>query len=273
MILILVFLVVPLFWIMVMSFQKGALVGPLEFVGLSNYLNIFKNSGFVKSILNTLKYAVIMVPVAQVVTFSISLLLYSLSQKLALNTFRALLYLPMLGSTVTASIVAILLVYPDVGPITRLLNFLHIPSPLWFMDPKLVLVTIGLVEFWKGSAFYVITYYAALSNIPKELIEASKIDGANYFQTLFYIILPSIKAVISFGVIMASIWSLQLFDSVYVLTRGGPMDASSSIVWYIYKNIFSFNKVGVGATMVTILMVITGIITFLNFKILRVGKE
>ena len=271
--LLIVFLVVPIFWIILISFQRGGLIGGMEFVGLRNYSGVFSDSFFVKAVLNNLKYTAIMVPVAQVLTLSVALLLNSISQKKWVNLFRSLLYLPMLGSTVGASIAAILLIYPEIGPIWKLFDFLGIPNPKWFADPRLVLVSIGVVEFWKGNAFYIITYYAALSNVPAELIEAAHLDGAKYLQRLFSVILPMIKPIISFGVIMACIWSLQLFDSVYVLTRGGPQDASSTMVWYIYKNIFHFNRAGVGGTMVVFLLVLTGVITLLNLRILGFGRE
>ena len=272
-ILLTVFLLVPIFWIILISFQRGGLIGGMEIVGFRNYSAIFQDRFFTTAILNNLKYTAIMVPVAQVLTLSVALLLFSISQKKWVNIFRSLLYLPMLGSTVGAAIAAILLIYPEIGPIWKLFDLMNIPNPKWFADPRLVLFSIGVVEFWKGNAFYVITYYAALSNVPEELIEAAHLDGANYRQRLFSVVLPMIKPILSFGVIMACIWSLQLFDSVYVLTRGGPQDASSTMVWYIYKNIFHFNRAGVGGTMVVFLLVLTGIITILNLRILGFSRE
>ena len=105
------------------------------------------------------------------------------------------------------------------------------------------------------------------------MVEASYIDGASYFQSLFHVVLPSMKPVLTFCLVMATIWALQLFDSVYVLTRGGPSSSSSTIVWSIYENIFFFNRVGRGATMSVVLILLIALMTFINLKITRFQEE
>jgi ABC-type sugar transport system permease subunit len=163
--------------------------------------------------------------------------------------------------------------YPQYGPISMILNFFKLPSPNWFGNPKIVMFSIAMVELWRGAPFYTVTFLAGLQSVPREMVEASYIDGANYFQTLFRIVFPTMKPVLTFCLVMSSIWALQLFDSVYVLTRGGPAEASSTMVWYVYKNIFFFNKVGRGATMSVILVIITAIVTYINLKITRFQEQ
>lgn len=273
MILIFTFLIFPLIWIIIMSFQKGGLTGELSFVGIKNYINVSKNNLFFRSIINNLIFLFIFQPITHILTISIALLLNSIKKKSIVNLARSLLYLPMLGSMVVASIVWLLMLYPRVGPIPLLFDILTIPNPGWFTDPRIALFTIAIVNNWRGSAFYILTYYAAISNIPDELVEAAYIDGANFFQALFYIKLPFIKPVLGFCVIMGSIWSLQVFDAVFVLTGGGPVNATSTMVWFVYKNVFFANKVGMGATMVIVLLIISLIITLFNLKIFGFGKE
>ena len=184
-----------------------------------------------------------------------------------------MLFIPLLSSIVVAAIVWRYLVYPEYGPLSKILDFLHIPSPNWFGDAKIVIFTIVAVELWRGLPFYIVTFLAGLQSVPKDMVEASYIDGANYFQSLFHVILPSMKPVLTFCLVMATIWALQLFDSVYVLTRGGPSNASSTIVWSIYENIFFFNRVGRGATMSVLLILLIAVMTFLNLKLTRFREE
>ena len=130
---------------------------------------------------------------------------------------------------------------------------------------------LGLI-LWR-SGIQILLFLAGLQGVPKDLTEASYIDGANYFQTLFRVVFPSMKPVLTFCLVMATIWNLQIFDSIYVLTRGGPANATSTMVWYIYENIFFFNKVGRGATMSVVLILLTGIITFINLRITKFQEQ
>lgn len=265
------FLIAPFVWVLVLSFQKGSVLGPKTFVGFANYLDLFRNKLLLKSILNTLKYTVTVIPSVFVVGMIVALLLNRI--KKFRNFFRTMLFIPLLSSIVVAAIIWRYLVYPEYGPVSRILDFLHIPAPNWFGDAKVVIFTIVLVELWRGLPFYIVTFLAGLQSVPKEMVEASYIDGASYFQSLFHVILPSMKPVLTFCLVMATIWALQLFDSVYVLTRGGPSSSSSTIVWSIYENIFFFNRVGRGATMSVVLILLIALMTFINLKITKFQEE
>jgi multiple sugar transport system permease protein len=265
------FLIAPFVWVIVLSFQKGSVLGPRTFVGIANYLDLFRNKLLLKSILNTLKYTVTVIPSVFVVGMIVALLLNRI--KKFRNFFRTLLFIPLLSSIVVAAIIWRYLVYPEYGPVSRILEFLRIPAPNWFGDARVVIFTIVLVELWRGLPFYIVTFLAGLQSVPKEMVEASYIDGAGYFQSLFHVVFPSMKPVLTFCLVMATIWALQLFDSVYVLTRGGPSSASSTIVWSIYENIFFFNRVGRGATMSVVLILLIALMTFINLKITRFQEE
>lgn len=267
----LLFLVTPFFWVIILSFQKGSYLQQMTFVGFDNYRYLFTNKQFLKSILNTFKYIITIIPSVFIFSMIIALILNSINK--FQNFFRTLHFIPLLSSIVVAAIIWRFMTYPEYGPISEILNFLHIPGPNWFGNPKIVMFTIALIELWRGAPFYTITFLAGLQSVPREMIEASYIDGANFFQTLFRIIFPNLKPVLTFCLVMATIWNLQIFDSVYVLTKGGPAEASSTMVWYIYNNIFFYNKVGRGATMSVILVFITAIMTFINLKITRFQEQ
>jgi ABC-type sugar transport system permease subunit len=265
------FLIAPFIWIVILSLQKGSVLGPKTFVGLTNYVELFKNPMLLKSIGNTLKYTITVIPSVFVFGMIVALLLNGIRR--LRNFFRTLFFIPLLSSIVVAAVIWRYLVYPDYGPVSKILNFIHVSSPNWFGDPKIVIFTIVAVELWRGLPFYIVTFLAGLQAVPREMIEASYIDGANYFQSLFRVVFPSMKPVMTFCLVMATIWALQLFDSVYVLTRGGPFRASSTIVWSIYENIFFFNRVGRGATMSVILILLIAVLTFVNLKVTRFREE
>jgi ABC-type sugar transport system permease subunit len=271
MIFFIIFLLIPFFWIILLSFQKGGILEPKVFIGLKNYESLLTNKIFLKSILNTLEYIAIVIPLVFVISMVVALLLNSI--KRFQNFFRALLFVPLLNSAVVAAIIFQFLLYPDYGPLSIILKFLHFPVINWFGNAKVTLFTIALIELWKGAPFYIVTFLAGLQGVPKDLTEASYIDGANYFQTLFKVVFPSMKPVLTFCLVMATIWNLQIFDSIYVLTRGGPANASSTMVWYIYENIFFFNKVGRGATMSVVLILLTAIMTFINLRITKFQEQ
>ena len=261
------FLIAPFIWVIVLSFQKGELLGPKIFAGFGNYVDVFSNPLALKSILNTVKYAVTVIPAVFIVGMAIALLLNAVVR--LRNFFRALLFIPLLCSIVVAAIIWRYMAYPDYGALSVIFHFFRLPSPNWFGDPHIVIFTIVLVELWRGVPFYIVTFLAGLQSVPAELIEASYIDGAGYFRSLVHIVFPSLRPILTFCLVMASIWALQLFDSIYVLTRGGPFNASSTIVWSIYENIFFFGRVGRGATMSVVLIALIGIVTVANLKLTR----
>lgn len=261
----LVFMIAPFLWVLVLSFREGELLEPKIFVGMKNYIEVISNPKLLKSILNTLKYSATVIPLVFVVGMATALLLNTIG--LGRDLFRALLFLPLLSSIVVAAIIWRYLVYPEHGPLSAILGFLHVRSPNWFGDSRVVIFTIALVELWRGVPFYTVTFLAGLQSVPRDIIEAGHIDGASHFRSFFQIILPSMKPILTFCLVMASIWALQLFDSVYVLTRGGPFNASSTIVWSIYENIFFWGRVGRGATLSVLLILIIGAVTFINLKL------
>jgi len=261
------FLIAPFVWVIILSFQKGELLGPKVLIGVKNYVDLFSNPLSLKSILNTIKYTVMVIPAVFAVGMVIALLLHAVVR--LRNFFRAMLFIPLLSSIVVAAIIWRYMAYPESGALALIFGLFHFKSPNWFGDPHVVMFTILLVELWRGIPFYTVAFLAGLLSVPKELMEASNIDGAGYFRTLWHVVFPTLKPILVFCLVMATIWALQLFDSIYVLTRGGPFNSSSTIVWSIYESIFFFGRVGRGAAMSVVLILLTAIVTFVNLKVTR----
>ena len=152
------FLLIPFFWIIILSFQKGAVLEPKVFVGFQNYQSLFTNAIFLKSILNTIKYMAIIIPLVFIISMAVALLLNSI--KRFQHVFRALLFVPLLNSAVVAAIIFQFMLYPDYGPLSIILKFLHFPEVNWFGDARVVLFTVAIIELWKGAPFYIVTFLA-----------------------------------------------------------------------------------------------------------------
>jgi ABC-type sugar transport system permease subunit len=165
------------------------------------------------------------------------------------------------------------IVHPEFGPLNQLLRLLGFRPQNWLGNPNLALPTIAMLQIWRGLGFYVIVYVAALGRVPEELYEAGRIDGTTGWQAFRYLTLPLIRPVILFTLVMATIWNLQMFDSVYVMTDGGPAYSTATVVWFIFDNAFAFDKVGYAATMSIFLLMVTLVLTLFQVRFLRSEME
>lgn len=269
----LIFMIVPFFWSIGLSFTEGSVLSPKEFVGFKNYIELFQQKGFLGSILTTFKYMAIMIPSVFVVSLTVALILYSVKKKFVENLFRTFIIIPYLTSSIIASLTWSLMLHPNYGIVNKIIGFLNIPDIRWFGDPRIVLFTVAIVELWRGSGFFILLVFAGLQSIDTELIEASRIDGAGYFQTVLHIIIPGLRPILTLMLVMLSIWQLQVFDAIYILTRGGPAGSSTTAVWYIYQNIFSYGKVGRGSTMAVFLIFVIACITAINLILTRFREQ
>jgi ABC-type sugar transport system permease subunit len=182
------------------------------------------------------------------------------------NFFKSAIFFPQLSPMVTCAVLWTFMIHPEFGLFNHLLNALGFSSPNWLGDPKLALFTITLLELWRGIGFYVVTYVAAIVAVPDELYDAAMVDGATGLSRFFLITLPLIRPSLLFTLVMATIWNFQLFDSVYVLTRGAPANTTSTVVWYIYDNAFRYERMGRASTMAVILMAIILVLSLIELK-------
>lgn len=268
----LVFMIVPLAWTLNLSLYEGGILGSLKFVGIQNYLTIFNNTLFVTSLKNTAFYVVMVIPSVIAISLFIAVLIVDKFIR-GKNFFKSLIFFPQLAPMVTCAVLWTFMIHPEFGLINQILNFFHIPAPNWLGDPRIAMITITLLELWRGIGFYVVTYVAALLAVPDEIYDAAMVDGATGITRFFRITLPLIKPTLLFTLVMATIWNFQLFDSVYVLTRGGPANTTSTVVWYIYDNAFRYERIGRASTMAVLLMVIIFVLSAIEMKYLRSDYE
>jgi len=261
----LAFSILPIFYGGYISFHKFVTISsPLRFVGVGNYLHLFKDPRFFWSLKITFLYTVFQVSLMMTLAIVLALIL-NLNLR-GRNFFRMLYFLPAVTSFVVAALIFKLVLDKQVGLVNILLTKVGFLGYGWLEEPKLALLSIILVATWRWTGYQIVILLAGLQAIPHELYEAAKIDGTTTFQITRYITLPLLFPAIFFCVIMSVIGSLQLFDEPYILTSGGPSDATLSTALLIYTTGFRFFKLGYASAMGFILAIIIFIVSLFQIK-------
>ena len=246
-----------------LSFTRYDLMSPPEFIGISNYLEMFKDELFIKSLGNTIRYVIITVPLKLAFAlFVASLLNFKIK---GVGFFRTAYYLPsILGGSVAISVLWRFL-FADNGLVNMLLKTLHIPTISWMGDQKYALLTIGLLSVWQFGSSMVI-FLAALKNIPNTLYEAARIDGASKIRMFFSITFPLLTPVIFFNFIMQMLNAFQEFNAPYIITKGGPLNSTYLYSLLIYDNSFRYFNMGYASALAWFFFIIIMLCTAIVFK-------
>jgi multiple sugar transport system permease protein len=262
------FTLLPMVWSLYLSFTDYDGFGGLwsaNWVGTRNFSNIFTNDPiFWKSVRNTFIYAVIYVPLHLSTAFGIALLLHQATKWQ--SAFRTLMYLPAMTPAVATSYVWLSILNPNEGWLNQGLRALHLPAPLWTVDPFWIKPTIVLTGIWVLGGAMVI-FLAALQSVPKDLYEAAKLDGANAWQRLWAVTVPMVSPVILFNLTVSTIASLGVFTQGYVMydSRGGPENSALFIMMYLYRRGFENFQLGYASAVAWVLFVIIVAVTLVQF--------
>ena len=247
----------------VLSFMKWDYVQAPRFVGWENFITLFHDDVFYKSLQVTIIYAVFSVPLSLLVSFIFALLLNTGIK--GLSVYRTLFYLPSLVSGAAASILWMWMFNPEFGVINTILGYFGIDGPGWIYDKNWALPALIIMSLW-GVGGSMLIYLSGLQGIPTELYEAAKIDGAGKATTLFKITIPMMTPVIFYNLIMGIIGSLQTFTQAFVMTDGGPNYSTYFYVLYLYKNAFKNFNIGYASAQAWILFFIILALTALVFR-------
>ena len=268
MVLFAVFNIGPFFWALWLSLLRGDLVDQVKpFVGFQNYVSLTTDAITLKVFLNSAQYTVSVVPIAVVTALALAFLIGNKLVRFK-DFYRAVVFFPLLASAAATAQIWSYILAPRYGVLTYLLGLLGVPEIYWLSDPEWALYGILLVEWWRGIGFHIILFLAAMLGVPEELHEAARIDGANAWQVAIRVTIPLMRPVILFSVVMGTIWAFQLFDTVFVLTNGGPVHATATIVWYIYNHAFRYGQVGMAAAMGVVLLLVIMPISYVQMKVL-----
>lgn len=246
------------------SFMDYNILQPPRWVGLDNYIALFHDELFWRSLFNTFYYVIFSVPLFIVIGLAVALLLNADLKGIAI--YRTVYYIPSIVPVVASSILWAWIFDPNFGILTNFVQFFGLKAPGWLSDPAWAKNSLILMSLW-GAGGGIIIYLAGLKNIPKVYYEAAEIDGAGVIQRFFKITLPLLSPTLFFQLIMGMIGSFQVFTQSFIITGGGPNDSTLFYVLYLYNNAFRFWKMGYASALAWVLFAIIMFLTWLNFKL------
>ena len=258
----LVFFFIPFFQTFVLSFEdySNSIYNP-TWIGLQNYFKLFQSPIFYKVLLNTFLYLFIAVPILATIPLFLAILLNNKMKGVTL--YKILIYLPVIVSIVVAAI-AFKWLYADQGILNFFAQKLGYNPIGWLTDTKFSLISVIIVTIWKGIGYYMMIYLAALMSVPKELYEACDIDGAGVIRKHLTVTIPHIMPTLALVSTISAISAMKVFAEIYVMTKGGPLNSSKTIVYYIYERAFENLDLGYASAMAVVLLMIVMVFSFIN---------
>lgn len=247
-----------------LSFTNYELFTPSQWSGWNNYRRLFEDPLFLQSIFNTVYYVIFAVPLGIAVSLLLALLL---NQRLpGITIYRTIFYLPAVTAGVAASLLWMWLFNADFGLINFFLTKIGLPGIEWLSSPKWAKPAFIVMSLWSAGVAMVI-FLASLQGVPVHLYEAAELDGANWWCKFWQITFPMISPAIFFNLLMSVIASFQIFTQAYVMTDGGPANATLFYVLYLFRNAFILLKMGYASAMAWILFILVLILTLIQFKL------
>ncbi|RME81048.1 MAG: sugar ABC transporter permease [Caldilineae bacterium] len=261
----LIFVLGPMVALIYLSFTRWDLVGSPRWVGVRNYVRLFEDPLFRQSLKVTIGYGLGRVPLGIIVALSVALLL---NQKVKFVGFwRVIYYMPVVLPSVAVALVWMWIYNPRYGVLNGFIRqLLGVEGPRWLDDPLLVLPSLMVMAVWVSAGRNMIIYLSGLQGISQELYDASAIDGANSWHRFWKITLPLLTPIIFFNLVTGMIDTFKLFTQAYVMTEGGPRNASLFFTYYLYQNAFQRFRMGYASAMALVVFVIIMLLTLLIFR-------
>ena len=244
--------------------------GGMRFVGLANYARALGDPVFWGALGTTAIFVVGTIPFTTALALGLALAVQPAFRGRTL--FRVGFFVPSVVSVVVLSLVFKGLYAPD-GAVNALLHALHLPTPSWLLDPRTALPAIMAMDVWSASGYYMIIFLAGLEAIPRDLYDAARIEGASGWQRFTRITLPLLKPTLLFVMVVNTVRSLQIFAEVFVMTRGGPLRSTTTIVYHLYEEAFTRFNLGSASAIAYLLFALTLLIAWLQTRIVRPDQE
>ena len=261
------FTLYPVISAFIISFQEFKPLGS-QWIGLENYAGLLKDKLFGKSIVNTVTYTVFSVPVSLFISFIIAVMIYPLKKSLQ-TFFKAIYYLPAVASGVALSVVWLWIFDPmPQGILNTIIGWLGISNQNWLGSSNTAMLSLLLMSWLSSHGTSIIIYLAALLGIPDSFFESADLDGATFIKKLRYIIIPLLKPTTLFLLVTGMIGSFQVFMNAYMMTGGGPNNATTMVGLLIFNNAFKYSKFGIAAAQSLVLAAIIAVISIFQFKVL-----
>ena len=257
----------PVGWALLLSFQHNDLQTPAQWAGLDNYRQLASDPVFVESVRHSLVYTVLFVPITLV---SSLLVAAALNRRVrGISLYRLAVFVPVVTSTVATGVIFTWLLDPDYGIVNAVLGKLGLPQLGFFSSPDVALYAVVAMTVWGWIGFGALIFLAGLQSTPDELLEAAQIDGCSRAGAFWRIQVPLLRPVSGFLLVWLTINSLQLFDEVYVTTKGGPLHSTTVVVYYLYQQAFTYFHAGYAASIACVLFVVIVLVTLVQLRLSR----
>lgn len=249
----------PAVWAFILSLQEWDGFSEPTFIGGDNYARLVADPEFLDSIMHTLFYTILFVPSSVLAGLFLAV---ALNRRIRfIGIYRTAIFVPFVASAAATGILTTYLFSPQFGVVNNVLRTIGLPAQEWLEDPSQAMIVIAIMSLWGQAAFTTVIYLAALQDIPADLIEAARIDGANRWQTFWRVVWPQLAPVTVFVTIWQMIEAIKLFDLVFTTTKGGPLDATKTIVYFVWERAFRGLEFGYGSAAAYVLFALTLLIT------------
>lgn len=257
----LIFIIIPVICSFGLSFTKWDLLNPIEFIGFANYQELFKDNLFYKILLNTVVFAIATSVLGVIIPLILATILNSKIR--GSEFYKTAYFLPFITPMIVIGIVWEWIFDPNIGLLNHILRL----NINWLYDTHYAMIALIIVSVWKLIGYNMVIFLSGLSGISQSMFEAAKIDGATTLQIFKNITIPLLSPTIFFVVVITAISSFQVFDLIYLMTEGGPLDSTNVLVYAIYKNAFEYFNVGKASAIAYVLFVIILILTLIQWNL------
>ncbi len=266
----LIFYLVPMVRGLAISFTDWDLISPAKFVGFANYQKLLSDQHFSHALVVTVIYVLVNIATQTIAGLGIAVLMQRISQS---SLVRSLLLIPWLVPNVTIAVITLFLLDPNVGLVNHLLTLVHSEPIAFYGNPDIAIFTVALVNSWRNMGYTALLIFAGMQIVPKMIYDAAEIDGAGTTRSFFSITLPLIRPILVMVVVVSMIGSFQIFDTVAVATKGGPLDSTRVIYFYIYEKAFQQGQMGYAAAMAVILLLIILVMTLTQLRLTKATES
>ena len=259
--------IIPAIQTLILSFEKSGAFGKSTWVWLDNYITLFKDPDVIQATINTLKYAILVVPATAIISLIVAVLLNKKMK--GVSVYRTIYFLPMVAAPAAIAMVWRWLYNSEYGLINYTLSLIGIKGPNWIADPKVALISIAIIGIWSTVGYNMILLLAGLQEIPRDYYEAANIDGASPIRQFFNITIPLVSPTMFFVVVTSIMSAFQVFDVIFMIVeQGNPgLVKTQSFVYLFYKHSFLLNDKGYGAAIIMLLLAIIMAITLIQVKL------
>lgn len=265
----LVFYLIPMLRGVQISFTNWDLLSTPKFIGLENYRKLLGDTHFHNAIITTLIYVVVNISSQTIAGIGIAVLMQRVSQS---TVIRSLLLVPWLVPNVTIAVITLFMLDPNIGLLNHLLGYISINPIPFYNDPQLAIYTVALVNSWRNMGYTALLIFAGMQMIPKMIYEAAELDGASQRELFFRVTLPLIRPILVMVVVVSMIGSFQIFDTVAIATKGGPVGSTRVIYYYIYQKAFDQSQMGYAASMAVVILILIIGMTVMQLKLTRANE-